>query len=167
MDTRIPKDIFVNSGNGYEVCVQSMINDINFLLEGLYSYVDGYSVVDRNKLFVNKLETIKYGVAEYGKPEYIKELYGGGEYLFVEEMLRKAVLLFYTVVKEKAKVNGKISKDIRYCIIAAYNSLLYLTNGLVIGMVDYPNKICNVFENELFLGSVKYLDMKVNKLFER
>jgi len=173
MDDRIPTDIFVNSGNGYEVCIRSVVDSINHILKRLFDAVDGSPLVDRSKECRDKLKRIKHeierpeiiDIIEGEILEYLPEFSVSTNYYFIPEMIDKSILLFYTVLKQKARLNGRMSPGVKRSILACYNCLMYLSNRMVVGMVDYPTTIKSVFQDELFLDSVKVLEREIKSLF--
>lgn len=160
--------VFVNSGNGYEIRVRSMVDSILYILEMVISLPCSCPVAKKDikeKIGVLK-KRIEFLADDERTEEFVMYL-TDEEYspFFVEEMLRKSVLLFHKVEREKSKLNGKLLTPPGVCVLACYNCLMYLMNGLLVSMIDYPEKIGNVFKNSLFLDSVDELDKKITSVY--
>jgi len=154
MDERIPKNLFISSGCKYERGIKSIVDNISFLLEELCF---GITEDSNEEVFKTTMSFINAGIEEYKQPSYIKNVFG------VDNMLKKAMLLFHELSIQKVRMNGG-DFSVRGIILVCYNCLMYLSNRMVVGMVDYPITIKNVFQDELFLDSVKVLEKEIESL---
>lgn len=157
MDDRELTDIFVKTKSRYEASVKDVVEEIILVEKNLKEYSAGLNYIQ--DIISYYIEGVRDLNDHYGK-HYVREWILNSS---IEEILKKSMLLFHKVNEKKAKFNGRKLNIKEECIVSCYDCLMYLCNGLLISMLDYPDKVGNVFKDELFLDSIDVLDKKIFK----
>jgi len=171
----VPEDIFEGCASSYEFAVKKIVGSIISILNRLFLYHQpcepGVCWKDLSAEICLFVASIKEDMKLFSKEDIVLELIEEKDDNFiqysVDNMIKRSLILFHKAGKEKAKVNGNIPIEVQKCIILCYDALLFLSNGLLLSVIPFPDMVGNVLDTPLFKDSIKDLEEKIAILLKK